>query len=116
SHSEQREARLRIVSRLTRCAVGLLRVGVLAAKAVDLAALVERGTWRLATPACLTLACAARVLQGGGPFTVRPSNFRAVDQADTAEGERLGLRLAPASEGGRPFVRAVHRVHLVADL
>ena len=79
-YPEQREARLWIIPRLTRRPIRFLRFGVFAAKAMDLAALVQRSTWRFATPARLTIARAACVLQGGGPFTVRPSNFGAMEK------------------------------------
>ena len=60
---------------------------MLATQAMDLALLVQRSTRRLATPTRLAIACAARVVEGGGPFTVRPPNFRAMDEAHAAEGQ-----------------------------
>ena len=78
---------------------------------MDLALLVERVCGRSwIGPARDALGGASRLVDRFGPRSTELHQLGAVHQADPAERNQLGLRVAPSRQSGGPFARAVDQV------
>src|SRR5581483_261250 len=112
---EQREPRLRLVPVAVRLEVGRLRGRVLAAQPQHLALLVERlaGGGPVHRPLA-PLARLPRLPERVAPGAAVPHDLGAVDLAAPAEGDEVGLLLAPARERVRPLAGAPRLEGLLA--
>ncbi len=53
------------------------------------------------------MACLARFLDRFGPVPVLLHDLGPMDQASPSVGDKIGLRLAPGAQRGRPFMGAL---------
>jgi hypothetical protein len=103
---QQREARLRLATELTRFLVrrlGRVRVSL---QSVELSLLVERLSGRRSVHRLLTaLTSQPRLFQRIAPRPVQLFDSGAMGETPAGEGHHLGLILAPAGQCVRPFTR-----------
>ena len=113
---QERESWLRLASPFARGVIGVLRLRKLAAQAMDLGLLIERGAGRLALGALGTLTGAAGFGQRVRPRSLQLQDLGTMHEAGAGKRDHVRLLLAHARERGRPFASAAQGIDLPAGV